>query len=156
MKKSNKNELIIKRLVKKNKNLIIKNEKLKHIKLVFYMTQYQNLINDYRNYIDNKNVEIYSIQENINENNSFIEKYKHMIIECRKIKVKAKKIETDNSIYIKDKDIDCAICLDTIEYGISTKCKHFYHYKCINQYIDNFLQSNSIFNISCPICRTKL
>jgi len=47
----------------------------------------------------------------------------------------------------------CSICLDDIKLGITTKCKHHFHYGCINLYIFNILQQNNKLDITCPLCR---
>ena len=43
---------------------------------------------------------------------------------------------------------DCAICQDTLEYGLELKCKHCYHEDCIKEW---FKQQNT-----CPVCRAKV
>ncbi len=43
---------------------------------------------------------------------------------------------------------DCAICQDTLEYGLELICKHCYHEDCIKEW---FKQQNT-----CPICRAKV
>ena len=48
---------------------------------------------------------------------------------------------------------NCAICLEKMEKGIMTSCKHYFHYGCINIYIFNILHQNSKLDIRCPICR---
>ena len=47
----------------------------------------------------------------------------------------------------------CMICLEDITYGIITKCKHNFHYSCINLYIFNILNKQDKIEIKCPICR---
>lgn len=47
----------------------------------------------------------------------------------------------------------CSICLDDLTIGITTKCKHHFHYGCINLYIFNILQQNNNLEFKCPICR---
>ena len=47
----------------------------------------------------------------------------------------------------------CSICLDDIKLGITTECKHHFHYGCINLYIFNILQQNTKLDIKCPLCR---
>lgn len=54
---------------------------------------------------------------------------------------------------LNDMKETCPICLEDIENGIITICKHFLHYGCINLYIFNILQNNSKLEIICPICR---
>jgi hypothetical protein len=47
----------------------------------------------------------------------------------------------------------CSICCEDLNYGIITKCNHYYHYSCINLYIYSILHNNTTINITCPICR---
>lgn len=47
----------------------------------------------------------------------------------------------------------CSICLEDLNIGITTQCKHHFHYGCINLYIFNILQQNKQLEFKCPICR---
>lgn len=47
---------------------------------------------------------------------------------------------------------ECAICVDKFQYKdecILTKCKHIYHTKCLEDWIDKN-------KISCPLCRKDM
>lgn len=48
----------------------------------------------------------------------------------------------------------CSICLENIDIGITTNCKHHYHHGCINLYIFNIIQSNTDLDFKCPLCRS--
>ena len=50
----------------------------------------------------------------------------------------------------------CSICLENIDIGITTNCKHHYHHGCINLYIFNIIQSNTDLDFKCPLCRTDI
>eukprot|EP00834_Sanchytrium_tribonematis_P007056 NODE_587_length_5660_cov_0.522748.p1 type:complete len:328 gc:universal NODE_587_length_5660_cov_0.522748:1277-2260(+) len=43
---------------------------------------------------------------------------------------------------------DCAICQDSLEFGLELRCKHCYHEDCIKEW---FKQQNT-----CPVCRAKV
>lgn len=47
----------------------------------------------------------------------------------------------------------CMICLEDIEYGITTECKHNFHYSCINLYVFNIISRINNIEIKCPLCR---
>ena len=51
------------------------------------------------------------------------------------------------------KSIQCMICLEDIEYGITTNCKHKFHYSCINLYVFNIIIGINNIEITCPLCR---
>ncbi len=50
----------------------------------------------------------------------------------------------------------CSICLENINLGITTDCKHHFHYGCINSYIFNVIQNSSKLEFMCPICRRHI
>ena len=45
-------------------------------------------------------------------------------------------------------DIECSICLDTIQKGVQMNCTHVYHIDCITQW--------NVIKNQCPLCRKPL
>ncbi len=53
--------------------------------------------------------------------------------------------------------INCSICCENItlrDKSCKTKCKHFFHYVCLNKWSQTVMVQKRSFN--CPICRTDL
>lgn len=52
---------------------------------------------------------------------------------------------------------NCSICCEDItiiDKSCKTKCKHYFHYQCLNKWSQQLLMKNSSLN--CPLCRTDL
>lgn len=62
-------------------------------------------------------------------------------------------IDTSSNVIKIDNNIDCVFCLEKINYGITTSCKHSFHYTCFNLYLHSLLNNSDDIMIKCPICR---
>jgi hypothetical protein len=94
----------------------------------------------------------------INKNQSIINKYReHIKLNKNKKKINNNMNKNYNKCkkFNKNDDIICSICLEQIEEGIITSCKHTFHLECINLYVNNIL-NNPIINIICPMCRAYI
>lgn len=106
---------------------------------------------------ENKNNKLQStMNANIHELNIRIGIKKKMLIDYQNI------IEKHNNNLLllnntKGHEIDngdlCSICLESLHLGVTTNCKHNFHYGCINLYIFNIIQNNNNLEFKCPICR---
>ena len=52
-------------------------------------------------------------------------------------------------------DDNCSICLESLynKTCVHSKCKHVFHFECMNKYIDNLITKESIESLKCPMCR---
>jgi hypothetical protein len=48
----------------------------------------------------------------------------------------------------KSNDESCIICLNDINFGVKTRCRHHFHDKCIVAWLNQ--------STKCPICRTEI
>jgi len=94
----------------------------------------------------------------ISNNQILIEEYKKnidLIINGRTISNAMNRNHNKCEKFDKNDDIICSICLDQVEEGISTNCKHVFHLECINLYVHNIL-GNHFIDIICPMCRAYI
>jgi hypothetical protein len=134
----------------------IQNEKSKN-KANFSVHKYKYNYNYYNSCYTNYGLSLitYNCNKDLIENKLFI--YSFRLNELKKEYILIEKsIEINNNKYgkkINNTDTICAICLDDIEYGITTKCNHIFHFNCMNMYVYNLLDTKSLIKILCPICR---
>lgn len=128
-------------IVKKSNNLLNKYKAVEK-QLLTKKKQFDNNICNILNNINDLHIHI---EMSIDAHNIYIIKKKQLRESILK--------QEETSKYLLNRDSSCPICLEDIVYGITTKCKHDYHLKCINMYINNILENHTVIKILCPICR---
>lgn len=137
-----KNKQMVKLKLNIEKNILIYNKKQKDFdkkikKLYLPFMMLRKMINNNQRIIDKYKEHLKSNQNKKKINNNMNKNYN----KCRK--------------FNKNDDVICSICLEQIEEGIITSCKHTFHLECINLYVNNIL-NNPIINIICPMCRAYI
>lgn len=133
---------------RQNDILSIRTENLKNKYIYLYkyiLNQEKKSSNTTFNFIKN----IHELSIRIELNNKLLISYK---LEIEKMEAILKMYDIIKGTKFTNEQ-QCMICLEDIEYGITTQCKHQFHYSCINLYVFNIITSINNIELKCPLCR---